>query len=813
MKKLQLTPAASITENKEGVLLQSDLGAFQLHGRDVSTFISDIAPLLQGKHDLDAICQQLSEYENESIHSVIDMLMEQGLIEEISEQSFTPPWPAHERFLKAWANRSVSQNKAPATEAAIEQSSSVEKLQANRVLVIGLEPWAVKMVDELATAGVAHIHIMDSEQITSEDLLFHRGYGKASLGLNRAEALKKVLAKDNHWCDITYESLVTDNMDQRFTPQRQEDWDLVIVTLGAEAQFFLKSISEYIQEKGYTALYGAVDGLESWVGPVVKPGETACWNCLRLRRLGAAENTALSHVLDNSSFENKQARRARSMLSPMAALNGQQLAMEALTLLLQYRPSNLYNQIRIQNLITGQSDQHRIIPMPWCEVCGGPCSNDTSSNTLKNNPLNQLTDIDDLKKLLEGWVDPVTGIIRKLTGHIPSLPDYPMTASANVSSFTEGTYDVRNQGQIGSGKGLDILSAHISAVGEAIERYSAARFDMKQLKYANISQLIGDYLDPEHTVLYSKKQYQAEGFPFSPWKRKQKIHWTKGTWLGTEKPVWVPALLSYFNFNCPHEEQFSQVSSNGLAAGQTPEDAGVRACYELIERDAMMLTWYAQLPCQRLKLDTEYDGKMRLLIDDITRRGVELELYLLDVGLHVPTVVCLAFGDGIYTPAVSVALSCHGDIKVAMRKALLEQGHVMPYLCYLMSTQSQRPQFSHEVRSLEDHAAFYFNKDKAGIFDFMRQPLEKAILPDQWQYSAIKNAQDLKARLDEAGIEIAIVDVTSPDVALSPFKVARAIGPHLQPIHFGEQFRRFDNPRLRRLLKGRPINPNPHPIA
>ena len=68
-------------------------------------------------------------------------------------------------------------------------------------------------------------------------------------------------------------------------------------------------------------------------------------------------------------------------------------------------------------------------------------------------------------------------------------------------------------------------------------------------------------------------------------------------------------------------------------------------------------------------------------------------------------------------------------------------------------------------------------------------------------------------RLAAAGLRVAAVDVTSPDVALGPFRVARVLGTDMQPIHFGERYRRLANPRLDQLLAGRPINPDPHPLA
>ncbi|MET4696722.1 TOMM precursor leader peptide-binding protein [Endozoicomonas lisbonensis] len=809
MSTLKLSPAASISKNEQGLLLQSDLGTFQLHGRDVEAFVSNVIPLLNGEHSLESLCQALKDYDKESIASLIGTLMNQGIVVKQDELTVSqPPWPSQQRFLQAW-------NTADKKE--------LSSLASAHVLVIGLEPWSVHLVDELARTGVGHIHLVDGSSLSLDDQINHSAFLPEDIDSPRTTVVAERIGALAPWCNLTSEPFATDEKGHVVINYTTDyAFDLAIVTLGPEALYHSQQVSLSLQQQPVPTLFGTIDGLESWIGPVVKAGQPGCWNCMRLRRLGASDNPQLSHVLEQSTLDSRENSRSRSLLGGMAPMHGHGLAMEALKLLLNYTTSDIHSRVNVHNLVTGESRKHRIIPVPWCDVCGGTPYQPHHFHDQKPsghrpqpaaNPLNSINTVKELKQLFDGWLDPVTGIIRQLNDHLHTLPDFPVTASASVSTFTQGTFDPRGMGQVGSGKGLDAVSAHISAIGEALERYSAARYQKDQLKYAAISQLTGEYLDPDDLVLYSKKQYASEGFPFAPWKRKRSVHWARGYWVGTTTPVWVPALVTYFNFQCRYEEQFSQVSSNGLAAGQNHDDAALRACYELIERDAMMLTWYAQQPCQRLNIDSLYEGKMRLLIDELHQRGVELELYLLDVGLHVPTVVCLSLGDGISTPAASVALSCHGDIRVAARKALLEQGHVMPYLCYLMSTGQSFPRQADDVRSLEDHAAYYFAKDKQSCFDFMRQDADKAIDPEDWTYPVINNVSDLKERLADTGVEIAVVDVTAPDVSLTPFKVARAVGRHLQPIHFGEQFRRFNNPRLRRLLKGAAVNPHPHPIA
>ncbi len=103
-------------------------------------------------------------------------------------------------------------------------------------------------------------------------------------------------------------------------------------------------------------------------------------------------------------------------------------------------------------------------------------------------------------------------------------------------------------------------------------------------------------------------------------------------------------------------------------------------------------------------------------------------------------------------------------------------------------------------------------RDAASAFDFMRATKE-AVALEQIEGQREPLVAGCVPLLEKAGVRVALVDVTSPDVALSPFRVARAIGTDMQPIHFGHRLQRLGNPRLKALLKGRGPNPNPHPIA
>ncbi len=75
---------------------------------------------------------------------------------------------------------------------------------------------------------------------------------------------------------------------------------------------------------------------------------------------------------------------------------------------------------------------------------------------------------------------------------------------------------------------------------------------------------------------------------------------------------------------------------------------------------------------------------------------------------------------------------------------------------------------------------------------------------------AQRSLKDCAAALDEAGVRVALVDVTSADVATGPFSVMRAVSPDLQPIWYGYGLERMPVNRIRKMKVAEdvpPINP------
>jgi ribosomal protein S12 methylthiotransferase accessory factor len=765
---------------------------------------------LDGTRDREEIAGLLPGYTQDSVLAFLGLLERTGLIEQVADEPVvTERWRGQIEFFRKWTD---------------QPEEAMHKIQSARLLLVGMEPWGVGAAAELASAGVGAMHLLDDALVTADDVQSTRVWQTQHVGLARREGLRQLLGASAPWCQITAEPLVLD--ENRQLTLTDVHWDLIIAAVPGDDLSVLRAVAAWSHRAGLPSLHGHLAGLEAVLGPAVVPGKTACWNCTRLRLLANSDIPEAAHALQASLLQARPQARLRTYLAPMPPLLGQLLAAEALKLISGYTPSQLRGRLLIHNLVNLEASYHAVIRLPWCDVCGSPGEDaELTGGAVFEAPhqapktqrgKKKLTDLDspeELRAALAGWVDERTGIVRYLHLNVADdrEPTVPLTCTALLSNYTEGNYHPQEP-FLSSGKGLTRVEAMIGAVGEAIERYSAARYRIDSLTRAAMHELPGDSMDPRLLGLYEDSQYDLPDFPYARFKPTQPIHWTRGNWLDTGEPVWLPALPTYFNFHPPRNELYCQVSSNGLAAGTDLIDAALRATLELVERDAFMLTWHCRLSGRRIIPNDSLDPGVAEIIRQLEAHGAQIELYLLSAGIDIPVVACFGIGDGQRWPGVTVALAAHPSLRSAVRKAILEQGAVGPYIRRMMLDGQPIPQTPGDVRSLNDHALFYVPIERRQILGFLREndsaTMRLADLAEPIQVPVNWYTE----RLAAAGVRVAVADVTSPDIAGSPFRVVRALGVNMQPIDFNFKLRRLTNPRLQKLLTGAP-NPYPHPLA
>lgn len=746
-------------------------------------------------------------------------LERQGFIERVSQPD--SPWRAQERFLAAWLGQA---------------GDHMSVLREARIVVAGLEPWGATIACELAVSGVGRLHLCDDGVVGEYDLLATRALSPDARGRPRPQALAETLGRRAPATELSFGSLDDLKLAQ------DGDCDLVVGALAPDEIGSWLTVARTCHQAGARSLSGCLQGREAVVGPLVTPGQTPCWNCFRLRRLANVPRPEDERTFQDAVLENPPPPHPRAYLAPMPPLVGELIALEVVKYLVGGM-SPLVGRVLIYDLMSGESALHTLVRVPWCEVCAqsGPGSRGASpSPPLRGglpiplrggglpieagepdeprreakgpNP-DEAVEPGELRDLLAGWVDSRVGLVNRLIVSRPKAdePQLPFFSWAILSAFSES----RHRGwqpRHGFGKGVTKVEAALSAVGEAIERYSACQWPAA-VHRAPLAALEGDVLDPRDLALYADEQYARPGFPYARFDSERAIDWVRGRWLDDGSPVWVPALAAYLHYPARPAETFCGVTSNGLAAGGSAANAELRATLELLERDSLMLAWLSRSPPRPLSVDHSLDDAAAEALRQLKRYAPELEFYLLDCEVPVSVVACLSVGDGERWPGVAVGLGADLSPTAAVRKAILEQAQVGLSLRRAMRVGNvEVPGSAKEIRSELDHMNYYVPAERADALAFWRTSVREPVELRSLAEPEANSLSTLRSLLQESALRIALADVTAPDVAESPFRVARALAPGVQQIHFGFGEAQLGNPRLRARAVGG-LNPDPHPLG
>lgn len=517
------------------------------------------------------------------------------------------------------------------------------------------------------------------------------------------------------------------------------------------------------------------------IGPLTLSGRAGCGHCA-FARTTAARATA---TVENNPISLDQ-------ISEKIALT---LVREIQALLADnFESSSLLDHLLVVETETLDESLHRFIPLPHCSVCGGAAAfPGLAHKTVRLSPNDSPEEI---LGALDGWIDQRTGVISNLFIEPPDelQSNIPIIVTAAPPYIMENDGSLRRL-PLGWGKGLTISGAVLSAVGEAIERYSASLPDPKRIEWKRINELDGEYLHPRAFGLYSEAQYQRADFPYVRFDDEISHPWVRGVWADRGEPVWVPAISVFLSIEVQKEQFICQGTSNGLAAGSDQEDASTRAIMELVERDAFMAAWLTGRAGQRVEIDDTLDPLLREVLKNTEAFGAGVEIYLLPASAIGTTVLCLALGDGKEYPGVTFGLGSDLDPHAALRQAILELGQTGPYLRRMMRQNLlSTPEDPRAVKEMLDHAAYYFPKERASAFDRLRSDQSSVQLRDLKSES-----ENCVSALKDAGIRVALIDVTSADVATGPFRIVRAVSPDLQTIWYGYGLERQPIERIRRM--------------
>ncbi|GAB3110577.1 hypothetical protein GCM10027160_10830 [Streptomyces calidiresistens] len=439
----------------------------------------------------------------------------------------------------------------------------------------------------------------------------------------------------------------------------------------------------------------------------------------------------------------------------------------------------------------------------------------------------------DAERVMSVYASPLVGIVQRLFERVrdtDELHAFSIGSEACDSRALVGTACNINNG----GGGTSPVEARLAAIGEAVERYSAAWVPFDALRYGTHRELTrsGSHcLSPADFTPFADWQYERPGSRFVPFTPDTPLPWVESRRLADGAPVWIPAQPVYLRGDLMDRHPIAYPTSNGLAYGSTPDEALVGGILELVERDAVMLAWYRNLSLPLI--DVEADPELREYFRrHVHPTGLDVSLVDLSVFSGVPVVLAVVRNREPGCAPLGLGAAASGSPVRAAVKATAEAVNTRTWAAIKLREGvlvDPRGNFEETVVDFDDHIALYSRPDLIPATAFLdSSPLRStpASMPSLPSDSPGELRDALVDLLSGGGapggtaVDLYAVDVTAPDVREAGGHVIKVFSPQLQALDAGYARRYLGNRRLRE----RPVelgliepgdegfNPLPHPF-
>lgn len=211
-----------------------------------------------------------------------------------------------------------------------------------------------------------------------------------------------------------------------------------------------------------------------------------------------------------------------------------------------------------------------------------------------------------------------------------------------------------------NGKGSTPTDAKVSAIMEGIERYSSEVHD-RDMVVASFEELIGSSTPVDPRDLIIPKRAQTEGI---------RLPWVPGYDLVQDEEVMVPAHAVFHPLPREYVPLF-RTNTNGLASGNTLEEAIFHALAEVIERDGWSLAEAARNMGPAVTGIT--DGPAASMLEKFEDAGVEVMIRDITSEFGIPTFAAASDDTQLKDPALlTLGMGTHTSARIALLRALTE---------------------------------------------------------------------------------------------------------------------------------------------
>ncbi|MFC7057533.1 YcaO-like family protein [Halovenus salina] len=362
-------------------------------------------------------------------------------------------------------------------------------------------------------------------------------------------------------------------------------------------------------------------------------------------------------------------------------------------------------------------------------------------------------DLDDSLTRAERGFDDMLGIVQEI-GEAQSFPvPYYLAQSCDTAGFSDVS-----AARDAAGVAPDWDGAFMRALGEALERYCAGIYRVDNFETGTPAE-IPNAVEPASFVTRT----EPDG---------TEIEWVPGENLSTREEAMLPAEFVHFP---PPSRRYRPPITTGLGLGNSDIEALLSGLYEVIERDATMLSWYSTF--DPLELDVD-DETFETMTERAASEGLSVTPMLVTQDIDVPVVAVAVHRDS--WPRFALGSDADLDVAEAARSALAEalqnwmelDGMGEEAASDALGEIGRYAQFPETAREYIDTESTI----PAGSVGPAEVPTGAQAL------------DEVVARVTDAGLSAYAARTTTRDVERLGFEAVRVTVPEAQPMCFGETY-------------------------
>ncbi|NEA65630.1 TOMM precursor leader peptide-binding protein [Streptomyces sp. SID12488] len=718
----------------DAAYLLSDRGVTALQGDRIEALV----PLLDGTRDLSAVLRDAApEIPPEQVGRLIGRLARAGLV------GYSAPVP-------------ITDGPAPARACAYWELAGLDGTAALRQV-------AAAPLDVLTVGGASADGVLEACRAAGLTVAGHGGAHGAHCVVGEDPAVGT---------DVVRLSLVV--CDDYLNPE-------------------LSEIDAEHRATGRSWLLARPGGSTAWVGPVFQPGSGPCWSCLAHRLRGHRQSEApVRRALGLTG----PVPRPTAQVPPSAAAAAQLTALEAVKWLAGYRHPGQSAVLTLDTLSL-TTRHHELVRRPQCPDCGDPglvARQVRQPVTISTRPKarggQRACSPQEIRDRYLPLVSPVTGVIEEIRRD-PRAPAGLHCYLAGRNPALGGTDLARLRAglrQLSGGKGTTALDAEVSAMCEALERYSGTLQGDEPRTRDSLRGLGDTAVSPDACQLFAARQFRDrerwnglhDAFQYvpEPFDDRAPVDWTPVWSLTEERQRLLPTGMLYFPGSLDGSSQpvagrrSVRADSNGNAAGSSPEDAILHGFLELVERDAVALWWYNRTRQPGVRLDGPGgfgDGWTEELLD--VYRQLNREVWALDLTSDLGIPVFAAVSRRTDKPAEDImfGFGAHFDPAVALRRALTEMNQLLP------AVTDARPDGTGYGSTAPETLGWWWGATVRTQPYLLPDPSQPARGPADFGF---RNRPDLRDDIEAVvgllrghGMDLLVLDQTRPDIGIPVMKV------------------------------------------